>query len=648
MTKLNKSHLPFAIALLAFTLFAWWSHSYNWDLVQAYTGFSPVTYVMQLAHPENFTRDFPLGISITDASSFMHIYKYMYGIFGVHPDITGPIVILLEIILLGGAFIAFANVTQNKFSKTAIFVLLLLVIGSNARDLNLAFFGHPFFEGQYYNAADALRLCAIAAMLLQRYVIAGFLIGLCFTVHPLMALMGGVFMGAIVLATPEKFKDLRLWSGGAIAALIAGLWSVLYLGINSTANAQTIPLEDWFLFTQMTSHWYPIALGGFTTGAPGKLFPFISFFILLLYYMQKRAPLNTIDKGVMYGIGACFLMVVLGLIFSEQRSYPLLVKLCLIRANDLIVMVGLPYIVFGLINDIKKSHWTSATLAFAILVTPFIDQLYAGWHALFTFALITPYLYKQRKSNSIWYGAIAACTVFYILYAAFFATFVPMKQNVLSLFYSDNLTGYYIFPIALAAAFYMLISKKALSSLIIGLTCLTLSFYWLWQDRDYAAPALQKYASDYKDAQIWANQNTSADALFMVEPSIAYGWRAYSERSSFGTPREHYLMSWIYNGDYEAYSEGQKRLKIYTKDIRKTAAENKFPRPIINGDTSMEYNDFSNANFYQNIIDSYDINYFVFDKKKLKTMNEDIQISAPPFLLKSYENENFVIYQTRN
>ena len=94
MTTYSKDRLAFGITLLAFTLFAWWCHSYNWDLMQAHNGFSPVTYVMQWAHPENLVNDFPLGVGLMDASSFMHLYKYAYHVFGVHPDVTGHAVIL--------------------------------------------------------------------------------------------------------------------------------------------------------------------------------------------------------------------------------------------------------------------------------------------------------------------------------------------------------------------------------------------------------------------------------------------------------------------------------------------------------------------------------------------------------------------------
>lgn len=614
----NTANTAFFVSLGIFILFAWLCFGWNWDLMQAYTGFSPVTYVMQWAHPENFVRDFPLGISITDASSFMHIYKYFYAFFGISPDITGHIVILLEIILMAIGFSIFARTIAPDISKTALLAVIILAIGSNARDIDLAYFSHPFFKGQYYNAADFLRLMAFAALLTQRYLWAGLFIGLCFTVHPILALMGGVFMGAMILANPAQLKSLRLWGGALIALIIAALWSVFYLNIGAhNASDMIIPKDDWFLFTKMTSHWYPIELGGFSTGAPNKLFPFISFLLLLLHYMKQRSPLNTTDNSVLYGTCIALIMCALGLVFSEQRSYPILVKLCFLRANDLIVLVGLPYIVIGLLKDIKKGTWFTAALAFTILITPFIDTLYAGWHMAFTLLLIVPPLFRHRRALDIWDVSLSFIILFYLCYSLYFIHITSSSNAHLAFYFADDMQGFRSLIFAFGAATYMYFTKSGLSKFTISFICLILSASWLWADRDYTAPSINKIARDYKDVQLWANVNTDKDALFMVEPSIAYGWRAYSERSSFGTPREHYLMSWIYNGDYNAYKKGQKRLQIYDKNIPAIVENNRFPAAIISSETSLVYNDLAQDGFYQTIRDTYGVNYFVFEKDKL-------------------------------
>ena len=44
----------------------------------------------------------------------------------------------------------------------------------------------------------------------------------------------------------------------------------------------------------------------------------------------------------------------------------------------------------------------------------------------------------------------------------------------------------------------------------------------------------------------------------MVDPAIYYGWREFSQRSSFGNLRE-WTYNWANSNDYATYQEGMKR-----------------------------------------------------------------------------------------
>jgi uncharacterized protein with PQ loop repeat len=632
----------FRLAIAAFLVIAWLFHSWNWDLLQAVVGFSPITYVMEMLYPENFAHDFPLGVSITDASSFMHIYKYLYMIFGLSPAVTGYGVIFLEMVLLSIGFYYFCKSVRPDMSRTAYFIVILLVVGSNARDINLAYFGYPYFEGQYYNAADFFRLSAFACIITRRYILAGLCIGLCFTVHPILAAMSGVFMGAMILAAPQALKDVKLWLGGALALFIAGVWSFFYLGMGNGINAelQSIPHEDWFLFTQLTSHWYPINIGGFDAGAPNKLLPFLSFVILFVHYLGQRKPFNTTDRAIFYGVLAAALMIILGAVFSLQREYPLLVKICLLRASDLVVMAGLPYVVLGLLHDIQNKSLFYAAFAFGLLITPFVDTVYAGWHGALTFVVILPALMKSLKTQQKMDFVLWSVCFLYIACALNFLLHSSVRNVHLSVYYADDLMAFLTLPLIASAAVFMLLKKKGLSKFLVSAVCLILSLTWLWKDIDFRADDLNNYAQDYKEVQLWAKNNTAKDALVMVEPSIAYGWRAYSQRSSFGTPREHYLMSWIYNGDVNAFNEGQKRLAIYDMDVRHIIAEHPIaPATVISDKASNEFNAISRDEFHLRVIASYGVDYFVFEKSRLKQAYDTKKWQA------MYENAHFIVLQ---
>lgn len=86
-------------------------------------------------------------------------------------------------------------------------------------------------------------------------------------------------------------------------------------------------------------------------------------------------------------------------------------------------------------------------------------------------------------------------------------------------------------------------------------------------------------ASDYLAAQRWARANTVQDSLFMVDPTIYYGWRDFSQRSSFGNLREWLHTGWLYDSRADVYTEGVKRFGEFGIDIESY----KRTRPSIDG-----------------------------------------------------------------
>jgi len=88
-------------------------------------------------------------------------------------------------------------------------------------------------------------------------------------------------------------------------------------------------------------------------------------------------------------------------------------------------------------------------------------------------------------------------------------------------------------------------------------------FVVLWQEQRHIGRAVDAFARDFKEAQLWAGKSTPEGALFMVDPTIYYGWRDYSRRSSFGNMREWLLTSWLYDSDLERFEEGRKRYEAF-------------------------------------------------------------------------------------
>jgi hypothetical protein len=143
------------------------------------------------------------------------------------------------------------------------------------------------------------------------------------------------------------------------------------------------------------------------------------------------------------------------------------------------------------------------------------------------------------------------------------------------------------------------------------------------------------FAKGYKEAQLWVRENTDISALFFPEPTTFHGWRAYAQRSSFGTIFEWLADSWLYNRDFPLFTEGQKRfaefginLKDYYEQPGNVAGK------LAKAASEIYYS--SDDSWRLSIAERYGIDYFVM-KKELMVRKIDLPVA--------FENEQVVIYK---
>jgi hypothetical protein len=160
--------------------------------------------------------------------------------------------------------------------------------------------------------------------------------------------------------------------------------------------------------------------------------------------------------------------------------------------------------------------------------------------------------------------------------------------------------------------------------------------YLKWHNR-YA-----ETASSYLDVQLWAKENSPYDALFMPDPSHGYGWRDFSERSSFGSLREWGFTSISYNPNYKTYLEGIKRMKEFGIDINEVTDEDL--RKLKSGIYGQKLARDIRSVFYsmkteklKELSGEYGIDYIVMNKKYHKNKFNNCKVP--------YENNHFIVYK---
>ena len=637
---MRNNHYVFPVTMFLFFLFAWWTFTYNIDLKIAWSGFSPIGWVYRTFDPAAFSGNFHNGEEDFSKSAFMHIYLYAYKCFNITPEILLPLIVGVEIAVLAWAVYALCRVLIPDSSRTVIFLVIALFIASNARDMNIARFKQPFFIGQYYNIADALRIFAIVMFLKGRSIWAGVLLAGSFASHLTMGLMGGIFIMAAQMPNIRDTFRFRTLLGAAAFVAIAALW-MAYIYEPEGIVSSNMPEQMWFNLARLFNfHWYPVEYGLFTLRHEERFVQFVSFILLLIFYIGRGNQLRQIDKKIIAGFIAMAVLVAAGIVISSTKPSPTLVKLALHRANDLIIIVGLVYVVNGLWSEFELDGIWRKIIAAGILVSPFV--LEPGYPLLFSIILTAPAWLDVLRRNPVSFRCklVAASAMgIIIIILAYVATGMAGKWT--SKAYTGG--GFFLISVVISWGILTLLpflmkrwSPKELAKAFASVVCIFLTIFWL---QNYRAHILGKEAlkmsGDYKQVQLWAKNNTTRDALFMVDPSINYGWRDYSQRSSFGSLREWLHTSWLYNSKLEFYLEGMKRFNEFKISLDGYLG---VPHPLSSGkklgkDVKRQYYSF-NDDWRLDIAKRYGIDYFVMKKNEMKTSSQ---------MLTAYENEHFIV-----
>lgn len=622
----------------------------KYDLLVALRGFSPVGWTYQYLLPHQFQHNFIGGVEQFDKSLFMHVYPLALTYLHIPPDVLYPYVAGLEILLMAGAAVAIIRTLFPNASSAVPFLMAMMIVASFARDISLSRFAQPFFVAQYYNVADAARLFAILLVLKGRYVPAGVLLALSLATHPIYGIVAGIFMAATLLVKnrSEALPLRQIALGLGVAGALAGGWFLLAYHPFSHAKITTVPNAMWYAFTQLnSSHWYPLARGLFTTAHTERFIQYLAFFLLFVYFIFRK-PLQLTDKKILAGVGVLMSLVTAGMVFSWLKPSQTLIKLSLQRADDLAITFALAYVVHGLWEEICEGAWWRKTLALLVILSPM--YLIPGFPVGFSLLLVIPawrtVLRGQATRWTEWLAPIFSAGIIALL-GAYAAT------GMLAPWDHQAYTGHFAMPASLKEFYktYVLISsplEPRFESLLFWSAVLMLlgaglqtylarrHQWWLplapaaavvlifWSSFGGAYRVNQRLlpasvydeATAYKQTQLWAEQHTDKQALFMLDPNIYYGWRDFSHRSSFGNLREWLYTGWLYDSNYAVFQEGIRRFSEFGLDYRPYLT---MPVPqgfdAMAGDVERKYYELTDQKRLS-LAQRYGIDYFLLKKAK--------------------------------
>lgn len=633
-------------ALLVYCLFCGMKYAENIILVQALGGWSPMDWAAHQLLPENFKEDFPSGISAYQMSSLMRLYVFLAS-HGVDLESLVPWVIHIEIVFLGiGAAILFRTlVPQSPYVAMTVFAVL--VVEGSARDMELARFGGAFYQGLFYNIADGLRLLGLAALFRGRVEIAALLLGIGFTVHPVMTGMACLFVTPYALLNFGRFSLRRWLLAGAVFLAVAGSWFFLKIQSAEVASGG-IPADEWLALVRMfTYHWFPVDIGVFTRFHERYILPLLCLVSLAALYLPQVIRGRAERFGIAWGMGLLAGVACAGVLISEFSSQPFLVKLALHRASDMLILVSLLIVTAGLTVEVLNGRLLKAMLGGALLLSPLVNSPVAFPFAA-TFLLVSLHAVRARIDGESARFRVAVSTLIVLLIVAAFYYLLGAPNTTAYL--GSNIPGYLKYPFFWLVVLAFLLAgllrwsceriklSPMIAEAVFGLALLGVVLFYSMASVERKAlisDERKEFASNYLAAQRWARANTSPRTLFMVDPTIYYGWRDFSQRSSFGNLREWLHTSWLYDSQLGRYQEGFRRFGEFGIDIEPY----KSIRPSIEGShrlTEDLRNVFysKNADWFRGMSYRYGIDYVVLQKK----------YTAKEICLEyAFENSDFVV-----
>ncbi|MFA7351318.1 MAG: hypothetical protein WC009_11190 [Methylotenera sp.] len=631
----------FVLALLCLAAWLLKLPDINWTI--ALTGWSAIDWVAHMTHPENFVRDFLNGSELYDKSSFMHVYPLAQQWLGISPETLIPVVILFEIVFLAGCGFYFFRAIAPKAPIAAACIFSVLLISSSARDMDLSNFGAPFFWGLYYNAADGLRLLGIALLFRGKVLTSALLLAASLTIHPLMALTACAFAFGFLLVERRIAEPRRLVLGAVLFSTVALAWWIAKFG-NADVSSGAIDAQVWIdMARTFNYHFFPVDYGTLTIEHNTRILPLLSLVALATFYLPKICEDDRRCKAIISGLLLLGVLVVAGLLVSVYVPVPALIKLSLPRASAVIILVALAISVAGLVGEVLSSSPLRRALAGAVLLSPFF--MTPGFPALPILFLILSGSIGQSDETRPWLlrKIPVLLSLFLVLFAVIFMVLGFIQLKHYAAYIGDPSFWLIVAVFALLNFFISCKHKKnsPRSFLLSALLVLIVLFSFTWQYAQLPSNSYRKLGKDYLEAQLWASKNTSINSLFMVDPTIYYGWRDFSSRSSFGNLREWLHTSWLYDSREESYTEGMKRFNelgieitpyLHMNPASRLAGFNK-----LHGDVLKRLYDL-NPKWFLSMVDKYGVDYLVLSKQAIH--------QAYPFKLE-FENDSFIIYNLR-
>ena len=575
-------HRIFWVILALMVGMVWWLHCLELSKTLAVSAQAPWPMVDRWLDPELQTLDPSCHADELQQSLYMRGFL-LAEVLGIDRTVS-----MAFSLLLGFAAVAYASVVlvrsfSPKASPAAWLLFAMWNLATVVPKVDLANFGGGLTGlGQMYEPALACGLLAIAAVLRRSWITFGCFVAIGALCHIVVAFQFAAVAVAIALPSVRREDLPRFSMGMLIAMVVSGGWA---LGV-ATQMPEQMSKSDWMRFARFgNSHWFPFDFGIF-----GKLHYWSGATIYLSILLCGMASVRLVASRPRrtqwwFGVLASLVLTVVGLAATLIGDEPALIKLAFHRASAVATQLSMLVVVLFLVETVR-SRSVGAYLAIFVV-------LFATVHGLgpliTVLALVVIFMRSPAGTRwipivalgmflawviSVWLrghiGIVTQITHGTSRSSSWSAWMVMLPGSLFEI--PRNLKLVVILVAWLVACGVKKMRDREDSNRAHG-TLVMLGFVAVFTLANASTVAWSKIQDrstggrdchgDFLAAQLWASENTAPRSLFFVDPVDEYGFREYSSRPTFGTPREWVHTSFLYGGSAARFEEGQRKSRLF-------------------------------------------------------------------------------------
>jgi hypothetical protein len=626
---INDRDFYICLLLIAAIVIYFKTANLNYDI--ALSGWSVADYARHITGLPSFENDFPTGSANTYHESLpLQVMTWLYKVNPESINLYTHLYVAVTQALLVTA-LAYFGYTLFKNRLVALCIASLgmssLLMGVNLANLGKGLETFPTYL--HYPFYQACIIFALASVLRQQGLVTAILLLLALYCHVLIGTYAILALGVIVLV---QSYYARRFTFGVYPALLLGFGFVLKLYmVYSSVGASVLPEGVWYAATRLFNfHYYVYSMGHLTvTGKWVSLPMLFSFLFYIPVYLSVRNENREMHDSLLFAVFTCSFVGILSVIISENTSSQIFITANPQRITEISSIICFSYVIFHLVRTAVQENIFFVTAALYALIFLFLSKPGITFVPL----LLTMLPLKEKLGAKIFYTYLVLATLG--IFTAWF--FTPISDYLIS-------GGQYTYKISIIFVLLGALLAIAVSRyfdkvyLLLPLLILTIGV------KHYARYDSSGYdlARGNMEVQLWLKHNTPEDAVFLADPWRKRGWREFSERSSFGNIYEWAHTSLLYADDYDVYTEGVRRAKLFgfsfddylELDLSSEASTGELGRGIIAG-VLENFLAYSGEELIQLLYDN-NISYLILESK----IANKFTISLEP----AYQNKWYVVY----